>query len=84
MNVFVYHYKCPRWYGWQTGTRHLYVEGTAHPEEAVMADARAMSGSDNCDIQLIQKYTMVVQDVETYPAMACIPLHKCKQNTQNP
>lgn len=78
MDIYVYHYNCPRWYGWQSGTRRLYVEGAVHPEQAVKSDAKKISGSDDCDIHLIQKFTMVIKDVETYPAMACLPLHKCK------
>lgn len=81
MNVYTYHYTCPRWYGTATGTRHLYLEGSLQPEDAARRDAESVTGSTECDIHLIQKYTMVVQDVETYPAMACLPLHKCKDDT---
>ncbi len=84
MDIYVYHYNCPHWYGWQSGTRRLYVEGTSHPEQAVRADARALSGSDECNIHLIQRYKMIVEDVETYPAMACLPLHKWKSSSENP
>ena len=76
MNVYTYHYNCPRWYGIISGTRNLYLEGNVHPEEAVRRDAALMSGSQDCDIQLVQKFTMVIQDVETFPFMAAVPLHK--------
>lgn len=78
MNVYTYHYNCPRWYGTNSGTRHLILEGNIHPEEAVRRDAAMLTGSADCDIRLIQKFTMVIQDVETYPAMAALPLHKFK------
>lgn len=76
MNVYTYHYNCPRWYGTVSGTRNLYLEGNVHPEEAIRRDAASMSGSEDCDIQLVQKFTMVIQDVETFPSMAALPLHK--------
>ena len=70
MNVYTYHYDCKRWYGTVSGTRNIYLEGEVHPEEAVRKDAQNVSGSNQCNIQLIQKYTMAITDVETYPAMA--------------
>lgn len=78
MDVYTYHYSCSRWYGVASGTRHLYLEGNLHPEDAARHDAKRVTGSSECDIHLIQKYKMVIEDVETYPAMACLPLHKCK------
>lgn len=84
MNVFMYHYSCPRWYGVVNGTRHLYLEGNLHPEDAARNDAKTLTGASECDIQLIQKFTMTVQDVETFPAMASVPLHKCKGMQGNP
>lgn len=53
-----------------TGTRNIYVEDNTSPEEAALADAKAYSGADKCDIHLLQKFRMTVTDVETYPAMA--------------
>lgn len=77
MNVYTYHYDCKSWYGTIRGTRNIYLEGgEVHPEEAVRKDAQIVSGSNDCNIRLIQKYTMTITDVETYPAMASLPLHK--------
>ena len=82
MDIYTYRYKCKRWYGNVTGTRNLYLEGSIVPEEAAKKDAKSVSGSGDCDIQLIQKFTMVVTDVETYPAMACQPLFKYVESNQ--
>jgi len=53
-----------------SGTRNIYAEGDVAPAEAALADAKAVSGTDHCDIHLLQKFTMTVTDVEAYPAMA--------------
>tara|TARA_B110000091_G_C13324624_1_gene273811 strand:- start:202 stop:354 length:153 start_codon:yes stop_codon:yes gene_type:complete len=42
---------------------------------AAQEDAKAVSGANKCDVHLIQKFKMSVTEVETYPAMACQPLH---------
>ena len=81
MEVYTYHYNCKRWYGNVAGTRNLYLEGTVHPEEAAREDAKTITGSSECDIQLVQKFTMMVTDVETFPAMACLPLFKYSETT---
>ncbi len=75
MEVFTYRYKCKRWYGHVTGTRNLYVEDSTPPQTAALQDAKAYSGSETCDVQLMQKFRIVVTDVEMFPGMACQPLH---------
>ena len=82
MDVYTYHYICSRWYGYVTGTRNLYLEGPTPPEQAAQKDAKMFTGSETCDVQLIQKYKMVVTDVETFPAMACQPLFKYVETPQ--
>jgi len=52
------------------------MEGDMAPEIAATKDAELISGSKTCDIQLLQRFRMVVSDVETFPAMAAQPLHR--------
>lgn len=82
MDVYTYQYSCKRWYGDVTGTRNLYLEGSTPAEQAAQKDAKLATNSSACDIQLIQKFKMVVTDVETFPAMACQPLFKYVETPQ--
>jgi hypothetical protein len=76
MDVYTYHYSCPTWWGNSTGIRNIYVEDDTSPVVAAQEDAKTFSGAKKCDVHLIQKFKMSVTEVETYPAMACQPLHK--------
>ena len=76
MDVYTYRYSCQRWYSTVTGTRNLYLEQDIVPEVAAKNDAKRITGSSDCDVQLIQRFKMVVTDVETFPAMACQPLFR--------
>tara|TARA_B100001559_G_C16476024_1_gene611428 strand:- start:377 stop:631 length:255 start_codon:yes stop_codon:yes gene_type:complete len=76
MDAFTYSYHCRRWYGSVHGVRNIYVEGDMSPEKAAKRDAEFVSGSKTCDIQLLQRFRMMVSDVETFPAMAAQPLHR--------
>jgi hypothetical protein len=76
MDVFTYSFDCQRWYGSVQGVRNIYVEGDVPPEKAAKKDAEFVSGSKTCDIQLLQRFRMLVSDVETFPAMAAQPLHR--------
>jgi len=79
MDVFTYSYSCSNWYSQYQGVRNIYVEDGTLPEIAAKKDALVISGASRCDVQLIQRFKMVVTDVETYPAMACQPLHKWRE-----
>tara|TARA_B110001452_G_C15101014_1_gene383883 strand:+ start:603 stop:851 length:249 start_codon:yes stop_codon:yes gene_type:complete len=76
MDVFTYKYTCPRWYMTYSGTRNIYVQDDQSPEDAALADAKAASGAEKCDVHLLQRFKMVVTDVETYPAMALQKTHR--------
>lgn len=80
MDVFTYAYNCSRWYGAVSGTRNIYVEGEVTPIKAATEDAKRFTGSKTCDIRLLQRYKMIVSDVETFPAMATQPLFKCSDS----
>jgi len=79
MDVFTYSYNCPHWYGNSTGIRNLYLETESDPKEAARADAQKLTSSQSCDVHIIQKFRLVVEHLETYPAMATIPMHKYKK-----
>jgi hypothetical protein len=81
MDVFTYSYDCARWYGRHQGTRNLYLDpaSTTEPLVAAKEDAHNRTGSKTCDVHLIQKFRLAIEQLETYPAMAAIPMYKFKQ-----
>jgi len=80
MDVYTYSFDCPGWFGRHRGTRNVYMdpESTMEPLAAARQDARQRSGAGACDVHILQKFRLVVEHVETYPAMATTPLHKLK------
>ena len=76
MEVYLYNYSCPRWYGTYTGLRNLNIDVKGKTEEEVLHIAKKIensnSGSDNCSISLIQKYKLHITNVKNYAALTCI------------
>jgi len=70
MDGYLYHYRCPRWYGTPSGVRNLFLYNkTSHtksPESIAKKDAEELTGSKTCDIQLIQKFSIMIQPLYTY------------------
>lgn len=83
MDVFTYSYNCQGWLGRLTGIRNIYVEGDLQPEKAAKRDAELVTGSKTCDVRLLQRFRMVVSDVEAFPAMAAQPLYKCSNGNDS-
>ena len=60
----MYKSSCPRWYGIENDIRHIVVaKDTTETNVKHQAKqmANAITGSKTCDIQLIQKYHMIIQ-----------------------
>lgn len=74
----MYKATCPRWYGWHDNIRHIVVDKDT-PEKDVTNTARkisnAITGSKTCDIQLLQKYHMVINAQKSYPALTGLRFH---------
>lgn len=78
MDFYMYKSSCPRWYQYYEDIRHIIVaKDTA--EETVKEQARQASniltGSSNCNIQLIQKYHMIIQPKKSYIALTHLTFH---------
>ncbi len=75
MTTYTFLYNCQRWWGTVTGVRNLAHNGK---EEAVINSATSIAegitGSQTCDISLLQKFHMTVQLSEPYPALVQFPL----------
>ena len=64
MDFYMYKSTCPRWYGIENNIRHIVVaKDTTETNVKHQAKqmANAITGSKTCDIQLIQKYHMIIQ-----------------------
>lgn len=86
LNIYTYMYRCPCWYGTQTGVRNISVPNHMSPQEQATLDAEAVTGSQSCSVSLLQKFKMALRSVEPLPALAQFPLSvsKRKGNAESP
>jgi hypothetical protein len=78
----MYKSTCPRWYGIENDIRHIVVSKDTKEEdvkEQAKSTANTLTGSLSCNIQLIQKYHMIIQPKKSYAALTHLTFHG--QNT---
>ena len=72
MDFYMYKYSCPSWIGSYKNINNLVVS-TETTENDVIAIAKNISnkltGSQNCDINLLQKYKMIILAEKCYPSL---------------
>ena len=85
MDFYMYKYICKRWYGNVSDVRHITVNDTTtedHVKKIATKHAKTLSGSQTCDIQLLQKYHMIVKPEKTYVSVTSLPFSNIiSQNT---
>ena len=73
MHGYLYHYKCSRWYGEQRGLKNIFVSDQSKENLDVVSlarqDAQKTTGSDTCDVQLLQKFDIVIRPIATYSSL---------------
>ena len=82
MDFYMYKSSCPRWYALQNDIRHLVVAKDTKEDdvkEQAKQTANTLTGSKTCNIQLIQKYHMIIQPKKSYAALTHLTFHG--QNT---
>jgi hypothetical protein len=82
MDFYMYKSSCPRWYALQNDIRHIVVAKDTKEEEVkeqAKQTANTLTGSKTCNIQLIQKYHMIIQPKKSYAALTHLTFHG--QNT---
>ncbi len=82
MDFYMYKSSCPRWYATQNDIRHIVVAKDTKEEdvkEQAKQTANTLTGSKTCNIQLIQKYHMIIQPKKSYAALTHLTFHG--QNT---
>ena len=84
MDFYMYKSSCPRWYAIQNDIRHIVVAKDTKEEnvkEQAKQTANTLTGSKTCNIQLIQKYHMIIQPKKSYAALTHLTFHG--QNTSH-
>ena len=72
MDFYMYKLTCPRWYGIENDIRHIVVSKETNEDkvkEQAKQTANTITGSKTCNIQLIQKYHMIIQPKKSYAAL---------------
>ena len=82
MDFYMYKSSCPRWWAIQNDIRHIVVTKDTKEDdvkEQAKLTANTLTGSKTCNIQLIQKYHMIIQPKKSYAALTHLTFHG--QNT---
>jgi len=77
MNIYMYKYKCPRWYGIESGLRNVYLDETLNEgdiQQTAEKDANNYTGSKTCSISLLQQFHMTIKPIKNYAALTSIPV----------
>ena len=75
LTTYTYLYNCQRWYGTVTGVRNLAHNGIdADVIKTATEIAENLTGSQSCEVSLLQKFQMSVQLSQPYPALVQFPL----------
>ena len=86
MDFYMYKSICPRWYGYITNIRHIVVpEKMAENKVIDLAEKQSnnMTGSGDCNIQLLQKYHMLIEPLKSYAALTSLTFHGNEVLTPN-
>jgi len=91
MNVYMYKYNCKRWYGDVTGLRNFHTHrdnnGKQHTDEDILKlvteDAKKLSGSRTCDVDLLEKFYVTIKTEKNYAAITSIPFTVDNNGTVN-
>ncbi len=75
LTTYTYLYNCQRWWGVVTGVRNLAHDGEeADVIQTATEIAETLTGSQTCEVSLLQKFQMSVQLSEPYAALVQFPL----------
>ena len=73
--TYTYLFNCQRWWGTVTGVRNLAHNGEeADVIKTATEIAETLTGSQTCEVSLLQKFQMSVQLSEPYAALVQFPL----------
>ena len=81
MNVILYKYSCPRWYGNINGIKNISIDNNSEADEIkkqLTEIENKNSGSKTCKIDLLQKYELSVKNIYNYSGITSIPINNIK------
>ena len=84
MDVYMYKYNCPRWWGYSQGLRNMNTGNITSEDEVVelaKQDANNYTGSKSCNISLLQKFHVTMKSVKNYAALTGIPFSTPTNNS---
>ena len=78
MNTYMYKYNCRKWWGMKNGIRNFYIdesndEDIKDIEKLIITDIKRVIKSDECDIELLQKFNIVIKPLNMYAPMVKFP-----------
>ena len=78
MDFYMYRSTCNGWLGSYSDIKHIVVSRDTN-ENKVLEKAKAITetttGKADCDIQLLQKYHMMIEPKKSYPALTGLTFH---------
>ena len=81
MEVYLYNYSCPRWYGNLSGLKNISIDKELNDEtltDSLTKIENINTGSKTCKIDLIQKYELIINNVLNYQGINTIPVNNIK------
>ena len=86
MDAYLYSYECKKWWGKVNGLRNIHNNQNLSDEDildVIKKDASQVSGSKTCDISLLLKYKLAINDINTYTDITKIPFSSGEKNFVN-
>jgi len=78
MDFYMYRSTCNGWLGAYNDIKHIVVSRHTNEDE-VLKKAKTITENNNgntmCDIQLLQKYHMMIEPKKSYPALTGLTFH---------
>ena len=72
----MYKYECPVWYWNYAGVKNLYTNQGVTKDEAkkiALKKETALSGSQACNIIMLQQFECTIKSIKNFNGMASIP-----------
>ncbi len=78
MDFYMYRSTCNGWLGTYNDIKHIVVSRDTNEDE-VLKKAKTITENNNgntgCNIQLLQKYHMMIEPKKSYPALTGLTFH---------
>jgi hypothetical protein len=78
MDFYMYKYSCKGWFGKITNINHIVVSENTNKDDIInnaTEHSKLATGSQNCDIRLLQKYKMIIYPEKSYSSLTELPFH---------